>query len=256
MISKVLHPSSMWRPVFCQGSGGMERILLDRRGGTIGKSRGVSLIELMAVLAILLILFTLAGILIGPPLKKARLAGAASSVANLAGRLPIESQRQAQGQGAAVFLKANPANRTFELVADTVAAVAAAPNAPDGRYQDPTAVPGDALLDEAARVRLPEGIVFYDIGAPYDNCWTRWGDAGGGNYVLGIDLRGRTIDEDGSQISGPASLNLTHVDMIGASPTVTPLTVYRLTFNSLFGVRMTRLVRDPAAVATAGWREF
>lgn len=236
----------------------MERILLDRRGGTIGKSRGVSLIELLAVLAILLILFTLAGILIGPPLKKARLAGAASSVANLAARLPIESQRQAQGQGAAVFLKANTAGRKFELVADTVDAIAAAPNAPDGRYQDPTGSPADALLDEAATVRLPVGIVFYDFdaGAPYDNCWTRWGDAGGGNYVLGIDLRGRTIDEDGVQISGPASLNLTHVDMTGASPTVTPLTVYRLTFNSLYGVRMTRLVRDPAAVATAGWREF
>jgi prepilin-type N-terminal cleavage/methylation domain-containing protein len=234
----------------------MERNLFVRRGGTFVKTRGVSLIELLAVLAILLILFTLAGILIGPPLKKARLAGAANSVANLAARLPIESQRQAGGQGSAIFLKATTADRTFQLVADTVDANAAAPNGPDGQYQDPTATPGDAILDPVSTVRLPEGVVFYDIGAPYDNCWTRWGDAGGGNHVLGIDLRGRTIDEAGIQITGPASVNLTHVDMTGASPTVTPLTVYRLTFNALWGVRLTRLVRDPAAVATAGWREF
>lgn len=258
MNERLLRRADGSRPETCEDAAAMFSVRSSARPDRRSPRRGVSLIELLAVLAILLVLFTVAAILIGPPLKKARLAGAANSVANLAARLPIESQRQAGGQGSAVFLKATTADRTFGLVADTVDATAAPPNAPDGRYQDPTGSPGDAVLDPVATVRLPEGIVFYnfDSGAPYDNCWTRWGDAGGGNYVLGIDLRGRTIDETGIQIAGPASLNLTHVDMIGASPTVTPLTVYRLTFNALWGVRLTRLVRDPAAVATAGWREF
>ncbi len=260
MISKAFRLTPWWRPALCEGVVGMERPLLvrhfrhPRRRRALAKTRGVTLIELLAVLAIFLILFTLAGILIGPPLKKARLAGAANSVANLAARLPIDSQRLADGQGGVVFLKATTADRTFELVADTTDAIAAPPNNPDGRFQDPTGAPADAILDPGATVRLPEGIVFYDIGAPYDNCWTRWGDAGGGNYVLGIDLRGRTINQDGVQLAGPASLNLTHADMIGPSPSVSPLTVYRLTFNALWGVRMTRLVKEPGAVPE--WREF
>jgi prepilin-type N-terminal cleavage/methylation domain-containing protein len=232
----------------------MERGLCIRRRAAFVKTRGVSLIELLVVLAILLIIFTMAGVLIGPPLKKARLSGAASSVANLAARVPLESQRQAGGQGAGVFLKATTATRTFELVADTVDANPAAPNGPDGRFQDPTGAPADALLTTVQPVVLPDGIVFYDIGVPYDNCWTRWGDAGGGNFVLGVDLQSRTVNQNGAQIAGPASLNLTHVEMTGVSPILTPLTVYRLTFNAVWGVRMTRLVRDSAAAT--GWREF
>lgn len=254
MIRKAFRLQPRRRPAVCVGFSGMERILLARRGGGFGRTRGVSLVELLAVLAILLLIFAMAGVLIGPPLKKARLAGAANSVANLATRVPIESQRQAGGQGAAVFLKATTADRNFELVADTVDADPAAPNGPDGMFQDPTGSPADAVIASEALVHLPDGIVFYDMGAPYDACWTRWGDAGGGNYVLGADLRGRTVNQNGVQIAGPASLNLTHADMIGPNPTVTPLTVYRLTFNALWGVRLTRLVQDPAA--PTGWREF
>ena len=70
--------------------------------------RGVSLIELLVVLAILLLIFAMAGVLIGPPLRKARLAAAANDLTVLAQRAAIEARTQRGGQGLFIFLKAHP----------------------------------------------------------------------------------------------------------------------------------------------------
>jgi prepilin-type N-terminal cleavage/methylation domain-containing protein len=209
--------------------------------------RGVTLVELIVVLAIMLLIFAIGGVLIGPPLKKARLANAANDVAVLARRVAVESRAQRSGQGAFVFLKATPGTGTFELVAD----LNPAPGG-DGVFQDPSGGGSvDTLIAGIPPALLPEGIVVYNLPAPYDNSWTNW-SASGTSFVLGIDFQGRTVGVDGRQIGGVASLNLTHADM--ASGAVTPLVVHRLTFGSVWSVRNTRLVKDPAAAT--GWREF
>lgn len=206
---------------------------------------GFSLIELLAVLAILALVFTMGGVLLGPPLKRNRLASAAGDLANLARRVAVESSSQRGGQGLVVFLKATTATRQFQLVADRNPAPGG-----DGLFQDPAgASPTDTVITTDLEGQLPDGIVFYDLPSPYDACWTNWGAAGASNHVLGQDFQGRTIGPDGRQIRGVASINLTHADMVSGA--VTPLVVYRLTIGGAWNVRMTRLVKDSGA----SWRE-
>ncbi|MBK9088939.1 MAG: prepilin-type N-terminal cleavage/methylation domain-containing protein [Holophagales bacterium] len=223
--------------------------------------RGVSLIELLVVLAVLLLIFAMGGILIGPPLRKARLASAANDLTVLAQRVPIEARTQRGGQGLFVYLKGDPAAGLFELIADTGGAGAGG----DSAFSDPgSATDPDSVITTVQPVRLPEGIVFYDLPAPYDNCWSNWG-VSGANFVLGVDFQGRTVGPGvpaagltpavpGRQITGLASINLTHADM--ASGAVTPLVVHRITIGAVWGVRHTRLVRDVAEDGTFVWREF
>jgi prepilin-type N-terminal cleavage/methylation domain-containing protein len=208
--------------------------------------RGFSLAELLVVLAILSIIFLMAGVLIGPPLRRARLESAANDVAVLARRVAVEARTQRGGQGLFVFLKATPAAGLFELVADTNPVPGG-----DGVFQDPAGAGTDSLITAVQPARLPNGVVFYNLPAPYDNCWTNWG-ASGTDFVLGLDFQGRTVGPGGRQIGGMASVNLTLADM--ASGAVTPLIVHRLTFGPVWNVRHTRLVKDPAAAS--GWREF
>jgi prepilin-type N-terminal cleavage/methylation domain-containing protein len=212
--------------------------------------RGVSLIELLVVLAILLLIFTMAGILIGTPLKRARLESAANDIAFLAKRVPIEARAQRGGQGLFVFLKADPANGVLELVADTNPAPGG-----DGQFQDPAGGGAvDSVIDSVKAVRLadlPSGIVFYDMPAPYGNCWSNWG-AVGTSFVLGIDFQGRTVLPTGRPINGSAAINLTHADMVSGA--ITPLVVHRITFGAVWSIRHTRLVKDPGA--PTGWREY
>jgi prepilin-type N-terminal cleavage/methylation domain-containing protein len=207
--------------------------------------RGVSLIELLVVLAIMLLIFAMAGVLVGPPLKRARLASAANDILVLAKKVPVESRTQGAGQGLVVFLKATPLTSTFELVADATS---------DGQFQDPSGgSPSDSLIASVPPVQLPDGIVFYDMPAPYPNgnSWTNWG-ASGTAFVIGVDFQGRTILPTGRQVAGTAVINLTHADMVSGA--VTPLVVHRITFGAVWSVRDTILVKDPAA--TGGWRQY
>lgn len=215
--------------------------------------RGVSLIELLVVLAILLLLFGVAGLLVRLPLMKARLAAAANNMASQARRVAVEQRSQRGGQGLFVFLKVTPGTGVVELVADTNPAPGG-----DGVYQDPAGgAPNDSLITTIQEVRLPDGIVFYNMGAASTdcstlaNCFPNWGQSGG-NPVLGLDFQGRTVAPNGRPISGVASVWLTHADM--ASGDVTPLIVHRLTIGAVWSVRLTRLVKDSAA--PTGWREF
>lgn len=243
----------MWmRPAPCVDAAAMiqDRPTRHRRRST---RRGVSLVELLVVLAIMLLIFAMAGVLIGPPLRKARLAAAANDLAVLAQRLPVEGRTRRGGQGLFVFLKGTPASRRFEIIADTGGAIAGG----DGIFRDPTSgTDPDSVIATVQPLQLPAGIVFYDLPAPYDACWSNWG-VSGTDFVLGLDFQGRTIGPGsvgapGRQIAGLASVNLTHADM--ASGAVTPLIVHRVTIGAVWGVRHTRLVKD-ASVAS-GWREF
>ncbi len=248
-------------PRLANGAAAMISIRSTRRLHRRSPRRGVSLVELLVVLAIMLLIFAMAGVLIGPPLRKARLAAAANDLAVLASGPPIEARTQARGAGA-VHLPARRPRRTgpSSWSRTRVDAIAAAPGAPDGRLpgSDRGGTDPDSSITAIQPVSLPEGIVFTDLPAPYDNCWTNWG-VSGASLVVGLDYQGRTIGPGagtlpGRQITGLASVNLTHADM--ASGAVTPLIVHRLTIGAVWGVRHTRLVKDPAAVATSGWREF
>lgn len=207
----------------------------------------MSLVELLVVLAILLLGFAMAGVFIGPPLKRARLASAATDIEVLAKQVPIQSRARRAGQGLFVFLRSNTAARTLDLVADTNPAPAG-----DGRFQDPDGTaPTDTRITDVQRVRLPDGVVFYDPGAPYVGSWANWGPTATG-FAVGIDFQGRAVRPTGGQIGGPATVFLTHADMISGA--VTPLVVHRIAIAPVWGVRQTRLVRD--AGAPTGWREF
>lgn len=209
--------------------------------------RGVTLIELLVALAIFLMVFAMAGLFIGPPIKRARLSGAATDLEILAKRVPVQSRTQRSGEGLFVFLRADPASRTFDLVADTNPAPAG-----DGRFQDPSGGgTTDSLVADVPTFRLPDGIVFHDLAAPYGGSWAGWG-AAGSVFALGIDYQGRTILPVGGQIAAPAVIHLTHADMVAG--TLRPFVVHRIAISPVWAVRQTRLVRDPAAAT--GWREF
>lgn len=236
-----------WRSGTCEVVPAMMFARATTRPSRRSRRRGVTLVELLVVLAILLLVFAMGGVLIGPPLKRARLASAANDVIVLAKKVPIEARAQRAGQGLFVFMKATPGTSTFELVADSNPAPGG-----DSQFQDPSGGGSvDSVIASALPVQLPAGIVFYDLPAPYGNCWTNWG-AIGTSFVLGIDFQGRTVGPDGRQIAGVATINLTHADMVSGA--VTPLIVYRLTFSAVWGVRQTRIVKDPGVAS--GWREF
>ena len=214
------------------------------------RRRGVSLIELLVVLAIMLLVFAMSGVLIGPPMKKARVASLANDIVVLAKRVPVESRTQRAGQGAFVFLKASPTDGVLELVVDSNPAPGG-----DGVFQDPSGGGAvDSVIAGVQALRLediPKGWVFYDMPAPYNNCWSNWGSVGT-SFVLGVDFQGRTVGPNGRQIAGTAAINLTHADMVSGA--IEPMVVHRITIGAVWGVRHTRLVKDPAAAS--GWREF
>ena len=260
MNERLLRRADGSRPETCERAVAMFSVRSSARPDRRSPRRGVSLVELLVVLAVLLLIFALGGIMIGPPLRKARLASAANDLTVLAQRLPIEARTQRGGQGLFVYLKANPASGLFELIADTGGAGAGG----DSAFSDPSSgTDPDSEITTVQPVRLSQGIVFYDLPAPYDNCWSNWG-VSGANFVLGVDYQGRTVGPGvpapdattpavpGRQIAGLASINLTHADM--ASGAVTPLVVHRITIGAVWGVRHTRLVKDDAVAS--GWREF
>lgn len=249
MVESMLWLPTWVRPAPCVDAAAMiqDRPTRHRRRST---RRGVSLVELLVVLAIMLLIFAMAGVLIGPPLRKARLAAAANDLAVLAQRLPVEGRTRRGGQGLFVFLKGTPASRRFEIIADTGGAIAGG----DGIFRDPTSgTDPDSVITSIPPLQLPEGIVFYDLPSPWGNNWSNWG-ASGANFVLGLDYQGRTVGpgspgSPGRQIAGVASVNLTHADMVSGA--ITPLVVHRVTIGAVWGVRHTRLVRDGSV-----WREY
>ncbi len=246
------------RPETCERAAAMFSVRPSSRPGCRSPRRGVSLVELLVVLAIMLLIFAIGGVLIGPPLRKARIAAAANELTVLAQRAAIEARTQRGGQGLFIFLRATPGTRVFELIADTGGG-----GGGNGVFADPgSGTAPDSIITAIQPVRLPEGIVFTDLPAPYDNCWSNWA-ASGTNYVLGLDFQGRTVGPGamgvdafgtaigipGRQIAGPASVNLTHADMVSGA--VTPMVVHRVTIGTVWGVRHTRLVQDGTV-----WREF
>lgn len=119
MNEGLLRYSGSDRPETCNGAAAMISIRSTRRLHRRSPRRGVSLVELLVVLAIMLLIFAMAGVLLGPPLRKARLAAAANDLAVLAQKLPIEGRARRGGQGLFVYLKGTPGTRRFELIADT-----------------------------------------------------------------------------------------------------------------------------------------
>ncbi len=261
MNERLLRRADGSRPETCEGAAAMVSVRPFARPCCRSPRRGVSLVELLVVLAILLLIFAIGGVLIGPPLRKARIAAAANDLAVLAQRAPLEARTQRGGQGLFIFLKATPGTRVFELIADTGGG-----GGGDSVFKDPSSgTAPDSVITTLQPVRLPEGIVFTDLPAPWDNCWSNWA-ASGTDFVIGLDFQGRTVGSGamgvdafgnaigipGRQIAGPASVNLTHADMVSGA--VTPMVVHRVTIGTVWGVRHTRLVQDPAA--PNGWREF
>lgn len=65
--------------------------------------------------------------------------------------------------------------------------------------------------------------------------------------TLRCDFQGRTIDSTGRQLTAPATLNLTHVDVVRGS--LMPPTRYVISINPVWSVRVQKQIKD----ATGTW---
>lgn len=238
----------VFRPKHCKRAAEMRYGLFVRPRVSPAKQRGVSLLELLVVLAILAIIFTLGAMLVGPPLKRAQLAGAANDLVVFGQRVSAQRRLQRAGQGSVIFVRATPASRQFTMIEDSTG---------DGQYQAPAGAGTDTQIAGQELV-LPNTIAFYPSGATppalpatYGPSWQGW-SAVTTDFVLGVDFQDRAISSGGAQISQAAVVNLTHVDMLSGA--VSPLVVYRISIRPVWGVRLQRLVRD--AGAPTGWQEF
>ena len=259
MNEELLRRADGSRPETCEGAAAMFSVRPSARPCRRSPRRGVSLVELLVVLAIMLL-----------DLRDGR-----SPHRSAAPEGPARGRRQrAGGPGPEGCPRsADPAGRAGAVHLPESHARhpgLRAHRGHGGRRREATAcsrtrAAGPLPIRSSrpfSRFGCPRGSSSIDLPAPYDNCWSNWA-ASGTDFVLGLDFQGRTVGPGaigvdasgtaigipGRQIAGPASVNLTHADMVSGA--VTPLVVHRVTIGTVWGVRHTRLVQDGTI-----WREF
>lgn len=191
-------------------------------GALAGRSRGFSLLELLAVLLILGLTFVIASVEGLKALQKQRLASASSDLVNLMSRAASEMQTR----GVSVFVTFNGATHQVQLVADT--------------NQDNTP---DTTTDRVLQtITLPDEVVFStaNVAEVQSALWSSNVTTASTVRWLGCDLRMRTFATAGGQIAGIATLNLTHVRMVGVSPALKPPVLYQVRVSPVWNVQATR----------------
>jgi prepilin-type N-terminal cleavage/methylation domain-containing protein len=220
--------------------------------------RGFSLVEMLAVVAIIGIIVVIGGSEISKAWKRQKLQSASADIKILFQRAYSEVQRR----GYPVFIKVGP------LV--TAGAVKYMPiyligdNAQNGIIdtfnKTPTATE-DLLIDQYNIVVKGLTGTLGVTGVDQEFCLsddgtnlvksTLWSDnsADWNNpRVLMCDFQGRTIDTlTGRQIGAPATLVFTHVDVINGS--FQPPTRYMLSINPVWSVRVVKQITD----STPAW---
>jgi prepilin-type N-terminal cleavage/methylation domain-containing protein len=220
--------------------------------------RGFSLVEMLAVVAIIGIIVVIGGSEISRAWKRQKLQSASADIKILFQRAYSEVQRR----GYPVFIKVGPlvtagASRYLPiyLIGD---------NAQNGIIdtfnKTPTATE-DLLIDQYNIVVKGLTGTLGVTGVDQEFCLsddgtnlvksTLWSDnsADWNNpRVLMCDFQGRTIDTlTGRQIGAPATLVFTHVDVINGS--FQPPTRYMLSINPVWSVRVVKQITD----STPAW---
>ena len=217
--------------------------------------RGFSLIELLAVVVILGIMFIIGGGEIARAWKRQKLQSASTDIRVLFQRALSEMQRRsmqtfiqvgplvtagsskfvplylvgdADGDGALASCFANPPTVACpDLLIDQYNIVVTGLTGTMGT----TGVDQEFSLSADFTDQV-QSTFWSDNTTPWTN-----------PRVLRCDYQGRAIDPtSGRQIAAPATLNLTHVDVVGGS--LMPPTRYVLSINPVWSVRVAKQIKD------------
>lgn len=222
------------------------------------KRRGFSLIELLAVIAILGITLTIAISALNSTFKRQRVNSAAEEVKSLAGRALVESQSR-NLQTFLVFGKyVDGVGTDVAVVADRPgpSVLGSVPGILDEAY-DPN---GDGVFDDAApnvvlrRTRVPEDVF---LSKPIEATPVQWAvntdqiqwrvspppTSTTPTFATALlcDSMGRAAVPGAtpSMIPGPATIRFTHRDMVAGS--LTPFVTYTVSIGPLFKASITRV---------------
>jgi prepilin-type N-terminal cleavage/methylation domain-containing protein len=162
--------------------------------------RGFTLLELLAVLVILGLTLTIAGVEVIRTLKKSFLRSTAQKIQLLASRAQLEAQRR----GAMTFLRVAPLTgglRPVELWVDGDG---------DGAFDSTKDLLLEQILLDPARICLSTA----DPTKIQSANWSK-DTNDGAERLLACDTFGRTINPlTGLQLAGTATLSMTHADMV------------------------------------------
>ena len=204
-----------------------------------GRRRGVTLVELLIVIAILGIAFTFGLGGLNSILKRQRLGRAADDVRTVAGRTLTEMQNRNQPTFLAVGKYV--ANRGTDV------AVVLDGNG-NGTLDEAIDPNGDGLFDDAAttvvlwRARVPVDVALSNTGLATQTFNTQWDrpTTGPVSALLLCDFLGRAvIPTTGAIITGPATVQLSHREMISGD--LTPLVTYTVSIGPLFKTALARV---------------
>lgn len=202
--------------------------------------RGFSLVELLVVVAILGIALVVGLGGVNSALQRQKLGSAAEELRNLGGRALAEMQ----GRNAATFLVFG---RYVDGAGTDVAVVVDGNGDGDGFDVDRN---GDGLFDDAGnedrvlwRFRVPPEIALSTTAPDAQSFNTQWLRPASGpvSAVLMCDFMGRAMIPGATpqMISGPATVQLTHREMISGG--LTPFVTYTVSVGALFGTSIGRV---------------
>ncbi|MBP7676087.1 MAG: type II secretion system protein [Thermoanaerobaculia bacterium] len=204
------------------------------------RRRGFSLVELIVVVAIIGITLSLGLTGVLSALRRQRLNTASAEINTLVGRTLTEMQNRnvptylvfgkyVAGVGTDVVVTIDQNNDQDGFDIDTNG---------DGLFDD--AAPVDRILH---RVRLPEDVALSNTALNAQNFNSQWlrPSSGPVSAALRCDSMGRAQIPGAADvmISGPATLQLSHRDMIAGS--LTPLVTYTVSISPLFKARVARV---------------
>lgn len=204
-----------------------------------GRRRGFTLLELLIVIAILGIALTFGLSGLNTILKRQRLNRAAEDVKATAARTLTEMQNR--NQPAFFVVGKYVANQGTDV------AVVLDANG-DGTLDEAFDPNGDGLFDDGAanivlwRARVPVDVALSNTGLAVQTFNTQWErpSAGSASAVLLCDFLGRAvIPTTGAMITGPATVQLSHREMISGS--LTPLVTYTVSIGPLFKTELARV---------------
>ena len=227
--------------------------------------RGFSLAELLVVILILAVLFVMGGRSVSRAWKRQKVQSAANDIKILLQRALPEMQRR----NMVTFVQVGPlvTNASVTYMPIYLVGDANGSGALDAGFANPAPVGGDLLIDEYDVMVVGKSGVKGVTGATQDFSLsvvnigeiqsTRW-SVNATDWTkersLMCDFQGRTIDTiagSGRQIVGPATLVLTHVDVVGGA--LRPSTRYLLSISPVWSVRIQKQITgddptNPAAV--------